>query len=99
MTVTDPVAPGAKVEGVRLDRTSLTLKYLGSEEETTAVLTATVLPPDAANKEVTWMSYDAGIADVDQRGRVQGISPGTTTIRVKTKDGGFTDKCKVTVLQ
>ncbi|MBO4547994.1 MAG: Ig domain-containing protein [Abditibacteriota bacterium] len=97
VTVTDPVAPGAKVEGVRLDRTSLTLKYLGSEEETTAVLTATVLPPDAANKEVTWMSYDAGIADVDQRGRVQGISPGTTTIRVKTKDGGFTDKCKVTV--
>ncbi len=84
--------PAVAVEGVSLDKTKATL-----EAGASVTLKATVTPSGATNQAVTWTSYDKTVATVDANGRVKGIAPGTTTIRVKTKDGGFTDKCKVTV--
>ena len=89
VTVTEPAVA---VEGVSLDKTKATL-----EAGASVTLKATVTPSDATNKAVTWTSYDTSIATVDANGKVKGVAPGTTTIRVKTKDGGFTAKCKITV--
>ncbi|MBO4547995.1 MAG: Ig domain-containing protein [Abditibacteriota bacterium] len=89
VTVKDPVIP---VSGVVLDKTKATV-----DKGKTVTLTATVAPSNATDKKVTWSSYDTSIATVDANGKVKGIAPGTTTIRAKTKDGGFTAKCKVTV--
>src|SRR6218665_1038628 len=50
-------------------------------------LTATVLPADAANKEVTWSSNDEKKATVDATGLVTGIDMGTAVITVAAKDG------------
>jgi uncharacterized protein YjdB len=60
-------------------------------------LTATVLPSDAANKKVTWVSSNVKVATVDATGRVTGSAPGSVTITVKTADGGKTATAKVTV--
>ncbi|MDR2692222.1 MAG: leucine-rich repeat protein [Dysgonamonadaceae bacterium] len=62
-----------------------------------AGLTATVLPPNAANKAVTWSSINPEVATVSDDGEVTANAAGTTFIKVKTKDGGKTDSCEINV--
>ncbi len=63
----------------------------------TQQLTATVLPANATNKNVTWSSNDANVATVSASGLVTAGSVGSATITVITVDGNFTDTCSVTV--
>jgi hypothetical protein len=63
------------VESVALNKTTLLLNT--SKEET---LTATVLPANAANKNVTWSSSDAAVATVNNAGKVTAVAPGVATI-------------------
>ena len=81
------------VAGVTLDQDTLALD---TGDNKTATLTATVDPNKATNKTVTWDSSDKTVATVEN-GVVTAIKHGTTTITVKTVDGGFTDVCVVTV--
>ncbi|MBR4749914.1 MAG: Ig domain-containing protein [Abditibacteriota bacterium] len=90
VTVTVPTVP---VTGVILNKTVASVA-----KGKTFTLKAVITPTDATDQRVTWSSYDTSIATVDSDGKVKGIAPGTTTIKVKTKDGGFTAKCKVTVV-
>jgi len=61
-------------------------------------LTATVYPPNATNKSLSWSSGDDGIVTVDSSGNVEAVDVGTTTITVKTTDGGYTDECTILVV-
>ncbi len=80
------------VSGVTLDKTTLTL-----DRDTTAILTATVVPSTALNKNVTWSSSDEEIILVDQNGKLTVVGkPGTATITVTTEDGNRTATCFVT---
>lgn len=83
---------GISVTGVKLDKTTAQMK-----PGETLKLTATVEPPTATNKEVTWKSSNEKVATVDQRGNVKAVANGEATITVTTKDGGKTAECKVTV--
>jgi len=84
------------VTGVTLNKTAITLTT-GADE----VLTATVEPSNAGNKNVTWASSNNSVARVNIPGRVSGYvyaeATGTATITVTTQDGGKTDTCTVTV--
>jgi uncharacterized protein YjdB len=62
----------------------------------TMPLTATVAPPNATNKGVTWDTSDATIATVTN-GLVTGVKAGTVTITAETVDGGKIAECRVTV--
>jgi hypothetical protein len=62
-----------------------------------STLTATVTPPEAPDKSVSWTSSDTNVAAVDAEGRVTGVARGTATVTVTTVDGGKTDTCEVTV--
>ena len=90
VTVTEPQHPTAVI----LSDASITINA-----NDTYTLTATVLPADAANKNVTWSSSDATIASVDSSGVVSGVATGSTIITVTTVDGGLTAQCSVTVEQ
>jgi len=79
------------VTGVTLDQETLTLMVDG-----TATLTATVLPEDATNKDVTWASDNPDIATVDN-GTVTAKAAGTATITVTTVDGNKSATCTLTV--
>ena len=82
------------VSGVELNKDELTL--LVGEEET---LEATVSSEYADNKAVIWSSDDDDVATVDQKGKVTGVGPGTTTITVTTEEGEEEATCEVTVIQ
>lgn len=84
-------AKAVPVESVSLDKTTLEV-----EINSTGKLTATVLPADATNKEVTWESSDPAVATVSG-GTVKAVTEGTCTVSVKTMDGGHTATCTVTV--
>lgn len=81
-----------EVTGVTLNKSSLNLGIGGSE-----VLSATVLPADATNKQVTWLSSTPSVATVSQSGVVTGVKEGTTQISVITAEGSKTAICSVTV--
>lgn len=80
------------VTGVKLDNGKLELKA-----GETAQLTATVEPSDASDKSLEWTSSDAKVATVDASGKVTAVGVGSATITVKTKNGGKTATCAVTV--
>ncbi len=83
-------------EGITIDQKDPSVK----KGETT-VLTASITPSDALNKEVTWYSDDPDIATVETEGlqaTITGIAAGTANIYVVTKDGGHTDHVQLTVV-
>lgn len=86
------VEDGLVTPTVTLNKTTLTLTEGGGES-----LTATVMPDNAANKNVTWTSSDPSVAIVSD-GKVMAVKTGTATITVTTKDGGNKATCTVTVL-
>ena len=66
-------------------------------EGSTVQLTATILPENATNKEVTWSSSDENFATVNENGLVSIVSEGSCTIFAKTTDGSdLTAECIVT---
>lgn len=61
-------------------------------------LLANVAPPDADDTSVTWTSSNPLVAGIDENGMVKAISQGTSTITIRTSDGGFTSTCKVGIM-
>ena len=61
-------------------------------------LKATVEPYSATNKNVEYMSSDITIATVDANGKITAVKEGEAIITVRTRDGGYTDTCKVICL-
>ncbi len=80
------------VKGVSISPNSLSMSKGGK-----ASLKAIFNPSDATNKKVTWSSSNESIATVSSNGVVTAKSVGTTTITVKTNDGGYKATTKVTV--
>ncbi len=83
---------GVKVMGVMLDRASYSGK-VGSA----FTLKATVVPSNASNKNVEWMSSDSAVAIVNAQGKVVCVGKGTCYISVITVDQKWVESCKVTV--
>ena len=92
MTASCNITVLAKVTSVSLDKYEATLC-----ENETITLTATISPNHASNKNVTWNSSNTSVASVSN-GVVTALKAGTTSITVKTEDGGKTATCYVTVI-
>ncbi len=90
-TMSGTKANEIKVESINLDKTTLSIK-----EGSNYTLIATITPNDATNKSIDWSSDNENVAKVEN-GKITAISEGIATITAKTKDGGFTATCKVTV--
>jgi uncharacterized protein YjdB len=81
-----------RVTGIRLNKRSLNI-----EAGKTETLVETIMPFDASDKGVEWVSDNPSVAQVTQNSRVAAIAPGTATITAKTHDNGFAAACIVTV--
>ena len=62
-------------------------------------ITATVLPEDANNKDISYKSENEDIASVDENGNIKGISEGETNIIVSGEGDKVTKNIKVTVVK
>ena len=80
------------VTGVSLDKTEYEMT-----EGDQMLLTASIYPENATNKNITWSSNNRDVAVV-QDSKVTAISPGQATITVTTEDGKKTASCEVTVI-
>ncbi|WP_281614804.1 glycosyl hydrolase family 8 [Flammeovirga sp. SubArs3] len=88
-----PVDPNPiPVTGITLTPSSLSL-----EVGQTNNLSVSISPSNADDKRVSYTSSNTSIATVSNSGVVQAIQAGSTTITVKTVDGGFTGQTSITV--
>ncbi len=88
VTVVPLVIP---VESITLNRSAIEISV-----DEVFKLNATVLPEDATDTSVRWVSNDRAIATVTQDGEVTGIAEGTTIIYASSSNG-LTAECEVTV--
>ena len=87
------VPSDVKVTEITVNPSSASLNVGG-----TTNLTATVLPNNATNKEITWSSSNNSVATVTASGAVTAQGNGTCTITATAKDGsGVTGTCSITV--
>ena len=91
----DPDPGIVPVTGVTISSKSETVS-VGSTP-VTFQLSATVLPTNATNKNVTWSTNNSNVATVDQTGLVTCNGPGYCEIRVTTEESLYYDTCIVTV--
>lgn len=111
ITVTSVATPGKsatcalKVNHNTINVTGVSI-YLGSIPKSELTLTvgdygtilkAKVEPENADNKAYHWYSSNTSVATISDEGKIRAISPGTTTLTVKTDDGGKEASCKLTV--
>lgn len=81
VTVNDPSTRAVAVTGISLDAVSINL----DEENTVAVLTATILPENATDKSVTWSSSDESVVTV-QNGVVSAVGAGQAIITASSSN-------------
>ena len=82
------------VTGVTISPTSASLPVNGTQQ-----LTATIIPSNATNKNVTWSSSNNAVATVSSAGLVTALAAGSAVITVTTQDGAKTATCNITVTQ
>lgn len=87
-----PIKVMVLAEKVELSMNEVTLEK-GSEVK----LTATVLPENATEKDITWVSSDEKIATVSPEGVVTGVSGGKAVIKALTTTKDVYAQCEVTV--
>ena len=85
-----------KAKKIPVTKVTLNKKSTTLEIGKTETLTAKVIPTKATNTKVTWTSSNDSVATVSN-GKVTAKKAGSTTIIVKTEDGGMTASCTVTV--
>ena len=89
ITVVQPVT------GISLNKTSVSMKTGES-----LLLSASVSPSNANNRNVTWKSSDANVATVNINGSVKAVGEGTATIIATANDGsGKNSACHITVAE
>lgn len=80
------------VQSVSLDKAS---DIINTKNE--LQLTASITPSNATVKNLVWGSSDGAIAEVDAKGKVKALNPGTVSITVSTVDGNKTASCLITI--
>lgn len=85
---------GAQVVAVTGVSLSDTAKTINKGE--TFILTATVQPENATNKNVKWTTSNSSVVSVSS-GKVTALAAGTATVTASTEEGAHTANCNVTV--
>ena len=78
-------------ESIKIDEVS---KTIGVGE--TVQLHATVMPEDAYDKTIKWITCDPNIVTVDNNGLVTGVNPGVMSVLAETVNG-LQAKCEIIV--
>lgn len=97
VTITQSEAYEPQVEStIPISSISLNKRQLSLKIGERATLKATILPSDATEKTLTWASSDPSVASVSS-GTIYAKSAGETIVFIRSKDGGKTASCTITV--
>ena len=88
---------GGETGPVKVTGVTVNNKNIGLEVGKTAKLNYTITPLDAENKEVVFSTYNNKVATIGLDSTITAVGVGETEVEVRTVDGDFTDKAKVTV--
>lgn len=80
------------VTGISLSKKDLTIIEGGKN-----VITATIVPSDASNTDITWNSNNESVASVSSIGEITAIKPGQATITATSGDKIHSAACLITV--
>ena len=83
-----------RVTNINIDKTELNINNNNKK-----TLVASVVPTNAINSKVIWLSSNSDVAVVDEKGVVKGLSVGETIISATSIDGNYTTKCKVKIFK
>lgn len=90
-TIVNPTDPGTSTPSTptinKVTEILLNLSNVGLHIGQTKQMKATVLPLNAVNNEITWVSSNAGVATVSSSGLLTGINPGTAQISAISENG------------
>jgi len=89
----EPIVEKIKVTGVSVCPTAVMVTINGS-----TMLTAEIVPTNADDRSVKWVSDKPSVVSVNESGVVTGHALGEATITCTTNDGGFTFKTTVIVI-
>ena len=74
----------AQEEGISLSENKIEICRIGEQFRIEPI----IIPENATNKKVTYLSFNEGIVSVDADGLATIVGEGSTVIQVETKDGG-----------
>jgi uncharacterized protein YjdB len=103
-TVPSEVVPGSVLSPIVVDLTvfvtSVSIPTSASVDlGSSTTLLATVLPENATNSALVWISSNPAVASVNSDGLVIGVSSGTANITATSTDGSnVSDACTITVI-
>jgi len=84
------------VRGAHINDTTASFDTIAVGEVVT--LRGGVIPMNASNPAVNWITNESGVATVSNVGVVEAIAPGTATITITTEDGGYQATIEITVV-
>jgi uncharacterized protein YjdB len=87
------VAPNVAVTGITLSPSVLNFKHVGGTKQ----IVANVLPADATNKDVNWMSATPTVCSVSETGLVTALGSGSGIVIATMVDGGKMAYCTINV--
>ena len=94
VTVIDSQPQTVAVTGVTISPSTLRLN-VGSS----TTLSATILPTNATNKAMTWLSSNSAVVSVSNNGTITAYAAGNAVVFVTTVDGNFTSVCNIIVTE
>lgn len=89
---------GEKEKYISVESISLNKTEIEVETDATIQLVASILPTNATDQKITWISSDPRISTVDENGLVTSKVGGRSTIIAKTVDGIYAS-CVITAVQ
>lgn len=84
--------PNVEIEEIDLSIDNQTLQK-GERKQ----LQVTITPPEASNHKIKYISSNPEVATIDEKGNIQAISSGNTTITVKAEENNVQSQIKITV--
>ena len=96
MPGSNPKPNDVKLNSISLNTTEMNLQVGAEATAKTGYISATYNPSNVTDKVLYWSSSNTNVATV-QEGNVKAIGEGTAIITAKSRDGGKTASCKVTV--
>ena len=85
------------VTEVAVEGIALAFDSLAMEVGDTASLSPQLIPENATNRGLTFITEDESVVTVDRRGRITAVGEGSARVVAVTADGGMTDVVFVTV--